>query len=248
MKGMAANVENLGTLERRVSMSVPVADIEKQVNERLKKLARDVRMPGFRPGKVPMKIVAQTYGPQVHNEVLGDAVNKSFSDAVRQANLKVAGYPRIEPIGEKPADGAPRKALEFTATFEIYPEVKLGDLGAATIERPNAPVADADVDKTIEILRKQRTRFVAAAREAREGDRLTVDFDGTLDGQAFDGGKAEGFAFLLGEGRMLPEFESAARGMKPGESKSFPLKFPDDYHGKAVAGKEATFKLTLKNV
>jgi trigger factor len=248
MKGMAANVENLGTLERRVSMSVPVADIEKQVNERLKKLARDVRMPGFRPGKVPMKIVAQTYGPQVHNEVLGDAVNKSFSDAVRQANLKVAGYPRIEPIGEKPADGAPRKALEFTATFEIYPEVKLGDLGAATIERPNAPVADADVDKTIEILRKQRTRFVAAAREARDGDRLTVDFDGTLDGQAFDGGRAEGFAFLLGEGRMLPEFESAARGMKPGESKSFPLKFPDDYHGKAVAGKEATFKLTLKNV
>jgi trigger factor len=240
---MAANVETLGTLERRVSMSVPVADIEKQVNERLRKLARDVRMPGFRPGKVPMKIVAQTYGPQVHNEVLGDAVNKSFSDAVRQANLKVAGYPRIEK-----KDGADEKALEFSATFEIYPEVKLGDLAAATVERPNAPVADADVDKTIEILRKQRSRFVATAREARDGDRLTVDFDGTLDGQPFDGGKAEGFAFVLGEGRMLPEFESAARGMKPGESKSFPLKFPDDYHGKAVAGKEATFKLTLQNV
>jgi trigger factor len=240
---MAANVETLGTLERRVSMSVPVADIEKQVNERLRKLARDVRMPGFRPGKVPMKIVAQTYGPQVHNEVLGDAVNKSFSDAVRQANLKVAGYPRIEK-----SDSSSEKSLEFKATFEIYPEVKLGDLAAAIIERPNAPVADADVDKTIEILRKQRTRFVAAAREARDGDRLTIDFDGTLDGQPFDGGKAEGFAFIPGEGRMLPEFEAAARGMKAGESKSFPLKFPDDYHGKAVAGKEATFKLTLRNV
>jgi len=238
-----ANVETLGTLERRVSMSVPVADVERQVSERLKKIARDVRMPGFRPGKVPMKIVAQTYGPQVHNEVLGDAVNKSFSDAVRQANLKVAGYPRIEK-----ADSSNEKSLEFKATFEIYPEVRLGDLAAATIERPNTPVADADVDKTIEILRKQRTRFVAAAREARDGDRLTIDFDGTLDGQAFDGGKAEGFAFVLGEGRMLPEFEAAARGMQPGESKSFPLKFPDDYHGKAVAGKEATFKLALRNV
>src|SRR5262249_45201912 len=156
-----ANVENLGTLERRVSMSVPVADIEKQVSERLKKLARDVRMPGFRPGKVPMKIVAQTYGPQVHNEVLGDAVNKSFSDAVRQANLKVAGYPRIER-----ADSSNDKSLEFKATFEIYPEVKVGDLAAATVERPSTPVADADVDKTIEILRKQRTRFVVASREA----------------------------------------------------------------------------------
>jgi len=240
---MAANVETLGTLERRVSMSVPVADIEKQVNERLKKLARDVRMPGFRPGKVPMKIVAQTYGPQVHNEVLGDAVNKSFSDAVRQANLKVAGYPRIEK-----SDSSNEKSLEFKATFEIYPEVNVGDLAAATIERPSTPVADADVDKTIEILRKQRMRFVSTAREARDGDRLAVDFDGAIDGQPFDGGKAEGFAFVLGEGRMLPEFETAARGMKPGESKSFSLKFPDDYHGKAVAGKEAVFQIRVNNV
>src|SRR3954465_6426948 len=148
-----ANVENLGTLERRVSMSVPVADIEKQVGERLKKIARDVRMPGFRPGKVPMKLVAQTYGSQVHNEVLGDAVQKSFSDAVKQANLKVAGYPRIEK-----KDGADDKALEFSATFEVYPEVKLGDLGAASIEKPAVTVDDAAVDKTIEVLRKQRTR------------------------------------------------------------------------------------------
>src|SRR5882672_11790719 len=148
---MAANVESLGALERRVSMSVPVEEIDRQVDERLKKLARDVRMPGFRPGKVPMKLVAQTYGPQVHNEVLGDAVQKSFSDAVKEANLRVAGYPRIEK-----KDGSDEKALEFSATFEIYPEVKVGDLGAITIEQPKTAVVDGDVEKTIEILRKQR--------------------------------------------------------------------------------------------
>jgi trigger factor len=238
-----ANVENLGTLERRVSMSVPVADIEKQVGERLKKIARDVRMPGFRPGKVPMKLVAQTYGPQVHNEVLGDAVQKSFSDAVKQANLKVAGYPKIER-----KDESNDKSLEFSATFEIYPEVKVGDLAAATIEQPKTAVADGDIEKTIEILRKQRTRFAAAARAARDGDRLMVDFEGRLDGQPFDGGSASGFQFLLGEGRMLPEFETAARGMTAGESKAFTLKFPDDYHGKAVAGREASFTLKLNQV
>jgi trigger factor len=238
-----ANVENLGTLERRVSMSVPVADIEKQVSERLKKIARDARMPGFRPGKVPMKLVAQTYGTQVHSEVLGDAVQKSFSDAVKQANLKVAGYPKIER-----KDESNDKSLEFSATFEIYPEVKVGDLAAASIERPKVAVSDADVQKTIEILRKQRTRFVATSRSARDGDRLTIDFEGRLDGQPFEGGTASGFQFLLGEGRMLPEFESAARGMTAGESKQFTLKFPDDYHGKTVAGKETSFTIKLNQV
>ena len=241
---MSANVENLGTLERRVSMSVPLQEIERQVDERLKKLARNVKMPGFRPGKVPMKIVAQTYGPQVRNEVLGDAVQKSFTDAVKEANLRVAGYPRIEPK----KDGASDQALEFSATFEIYPEVKPGDLSGAAIEQPKVAVDDAAVDKTLEVLRKQRVRFVAASRPAQDGDRLTVDFQGTIDGAAFEGGKAEGFAFGLGEGRMLPEFENAARGMAPGESKTFTVKFPDDYHGKEVAGKEAQFELRLKAV
>src|SRR3982751_6406401 len=163
---MSANVENLGTLERRVSMSLPVQEIEKQVDARLKQLARNVKMPGFRPGKVPMKLVAQTYGPQVRNEVLGDAVQKSFSDAVKEANLRVAGYPKIEK-----KDGANDKALEFSATFEIYPEIKVGDLGEATIERPQVTVDDAAVEKTINILRKQRTKFVEASRAAKEGDR-----------------------------------------------------------------------------
>jgi len=240
---MSSNVETLGNLERRVSMSVPTAEIEKQVDERLKKMARNVRMPGFRPGKVPLKLIAQTYGPQVRSEVLGDAVQKSFSDAVKEAKLKVAGYPRIEK-----KDAASEKALEFSATFEVYPEVKVGDISSATIERPQVTVDDAAVEKTIEILRKQRTQFVTADRPARDGDRLTVDFDGSIDGQPFAGGKAENFAFLLGEGRMLPEFESAARGMGASESKTFDLRFPDDYHGKEVAGKQASFTLKVAKV
>lgn len=233
-----ANVENLGTLERRVSMSLPADEIEKQVDERLKKLARNVRMPGFRPGKVPLKLVVQTYGPQVRSEVMSDAVQKAFTNAVKEANLKVAGYPQIE-----------RKTdFEFSATFEVYPEVKVGDLAAASVERPAAEVDDAAVDKTLEILRKQRTRFETVQRAAKDGDRLTVDFRGTIDGQPFPGGEATDFVFGLGEGRMLPAFETAARGMSPGEAKTFDLDFPADYHGKEVAGKNASFTLTLKKI
>jgi trigger factor len=233
-----ANVETLGALERRVSVKLPAEDIERQVDERLKKLARNVRMPGFRPGKVPLKLVQQTYGPQVRSEVMGDAVQKAFSDAVREANLKVAGYPRIEKKND----------FEFSATFEVYPEVSVGNLSGAAIERPRVEIDDAAIDRTIEILRKQRTKFVPVERAARDGDRLTVDFQGAIDGQPFQGGKAENFAFSLGEGRMLPEFEAAARGMAAGEAKSFELRFPADYHGKDVAGKQAVFELALKKV
>jgi len=233
-----ANVEELGALERRVSMSVPAEDIERKVDERLKQLARNVKMAGFRPGKVPLKLVAQTYGPQVRSEVLSDTVQKAFSDAVREANLRVAGYPRIE----KKSDS------EFSATFEIYPEVKVGELAAAAIERPRVGVDDAAIDKTLDILRKQRTRFVPAQRAAQDGDRVTADFAGTIEGRPFEGGKAEGFVFLLGEGRMLPEFDAAARGMSEGDEKTFALKFPDDYHGKDVAGKTASFDLRVKKI
>jgi len=238
-----ANVETLGALERRVSMSLPAQEIEREVDERLRKLARNMKMPGFRPGKVPLKLVAQTYGPQVRSEVLSDAVQKAFSDAVKEANLRVAGYPRIEK-----KDGADTGELEFSATFEIYPEVKVGDLANVAIERPQVTVDDAAVEKTIGILRKQRTRFVAVSRPAKDGDRLTVDFNGTIDGQPFAGGAAENFAFTIGEGRMLPEFDTAARGMSAGEKKSFELTFPGDYHGKEVAGKRATFELSVKGV
>lgn len=244
---MAANLETLGSLERRLSMSVPMADVERQIDERLKKLARTVKMSGFRPGKVPMKLVAQQYGPQVRSEVLGDAVQKAFNDAVKEANLKVAGYPRIEPKEAKEGE-AVTQAMEFSATFEVYPEFKPGDVSAQTVDRPQVEVNEAEVDKTIEILRKQRGSFVAAARGARKGDRVTVDFAGSIDGTPFQGGSAEGFQFALGEGRMLPEFEAAAEGMAAGAEKSFELKFPADYHGKDVAGKTAVFKLSVKLV
>jgi len=226
-----ANVETLEGLERRVSMTLPAAEIERQVDARLKQLARNIKMPGFRPGKVPMKIVAQTYGPQVRSEVLSDAVQKTFTDVVKEANLKVAGYPRIEK-----KDGADAAALEFSATFEIYPEVKVGELANVTLDRPQVSVDDAAVQKTIDILRKQRTRFVPVERAAKEDDRITVDFEGTIDGQPFQGG------------RMLAEFDKEARGMTPGESKTFDLTFPEDYHGKEVAGKRASFRLALKKV
>lgn len=241
---MAVNVENLGTLERRLSMSVPVQEVDKQVDDRLKKLARNVKMAGFRPGKVPMKMVVQQYGPQVRSEVIGDAVQKAFSDAVKEANLKVAGYPKIEK-----KDGAAEDAsFEFSATFEVYPEVKVGDLSAGTVERPQATVDDAAVDRTIEILRKQRVTFNRVERAAQDGDKLVIDFEGKIGGETFAGGKASDFAFVLGEKRMLPEFEQAALGMKPGESKTFDMTFPADYHSKDVAGKTASFTVTVKGV
>jgi trigger factor len=240
---MAANVEQLGALERRLQMSVPIEVIEREIGERLKKLARNAKMPGFRPGKVPMKVLAQTYGPQLRSEVLGDAVQKAFSDAVREAKLRVAGQPRIEPKKDAAAN-----ALEFSATFEVYPDFSIGDLTAATVERPQVDVDDAAVEKTLEILRKQRVTYAAAARRAQAGDRVTVDFTGAIGGEPFPGGKADGFTFVLGEGRMLPEFEAAASGAAAGETRNFSVTFPQDYHGKEVAGKTAEFALALKTV
>jgi len=241
---MAVNVEQLGALERRVSMSVPVQEVDRQVDDRLKKLARNVKMAGFRPGKVPMKMVVQQYGPQVRSEVIGDAVQKAFSDAVKEANLKVAGNPRIEK-----KDGAADAALfEFSATFEVYPEVKVGDVSGRVIERPQLTVDEAAIDRTLEILRKQRVAYVPAARASQDGDRLTVDFEGKIGGEPFPGGKAAAHVFVLGDKRMLPEFESNALGLKAGEARSFEIKFPDDYHGKEVAGKAATFSIEVKQV
>lgn len=240
---MDNTIENLSGLERRLTMAVPVAEIDKRVDERLKKIARTVRMAGFRPGKVPLKVVAQQYGPQVRSEVIGDAVEKAFADAVQGQNLRVAGYPRIEH-----KDSGAEGNLEFSATFEIYPEIELGDLSAIRIERPVLTVGEAEVDKTIEALRKQRKRFEAVDTGGAAGDRVTIDFDGTIDGQPFTGGKGEDVAFALGEGRMLPDLEVGVTGMKAGESKTVTVKFPDDYHGKEVAGKAAAFEIRVKKV
>jgi trigger factor len=240
---MQPNIETLQGLERRLTVAVPLAEIDNQVNERLKKLAVSTNMPGFRRGKVPVRLVAQQYGPQVRGEVIGDAVQKAFSDAVTAQNVRVAGYPKIER-----KDGASAEQLEFNATFEVYPEVVLGDLGAASIERPMLEVSDAEVDRTIESLRKQRVTFEEVTRAAESGDRVTIDFTGRIDGNEFQGGSATGFPFVLGERKMLPEFEAAVIGLAAGGTKTFPLKFPDDYAGKDVAGKTAEFEVRIVKV
>jgi trigger factor len=242
---MAVQVETLDKLERRITLTLPAATIASEVESRLRRLSRTVRADGFRPGKVPMSVVAQRYGYSVHSEVLNDKVGEVFNEAVNEAKLRVAGPPRITEKAE-----APEGEVAFDATFEVYPEVRLGDLGQTEVERVTTEVTDAAVDKTIEILRKQRRTFQLrpAAEGAVEGDRVTIDFVGSIDGTPFEGGKADNFQFVIGEGQMLPQFDSAVRGMKAGESKTFPLQFPADYQGKDVAGKEADFTVTLKKI
>ena len=243
---MAVTVETLEKLERKITLSVPLQSIQAEVDARLKKVARTVKMDGFRPGKVPMNVVAQRYGYSVQYEVLNDKVSEAFAQAVQEAGLRVAGQPRI---AEKEGAATEGQA-EFEAIFEVFPEVKLGDLAAAEVEKLTAEVDDAAIDKTLDILRKQRRTFAqrAADEAAVDGDRVTVDFEGKIDGEPFAGGKADDFQFLVGEGQMLKEFEDAVRGMKVGESKTFPLAFPEDYHGKDVAGKTADFLVTVKKI
>lgn len=240
---MQATIETLDRLERRLDVAVPAEHIEREVEQRLRKLSRTVRMDGFRPGKVPLRIVEQQYGPQVRSEVIGDAVQKSFAQAVQERNLRVAGYPRIER-----KTGADEKQFAFSATFEIYPEVKLGDLKAAKIARPAHVVDDADVDRTLEILRKQRVTWEAATRASQLGDRVTTDFVGRIDGNEFTGGTGSGIALVIGEGRLLPDFEAGVTGARTGERKTFPVSFPADYAGKDVAGKTASFEVSVTAV
>jgi trigger factor len=242
---MAVTVETLDKLERKITLTLPVGEIQSEVDARLKRLARQVKMDGFRPGKVPLSVVAQRYGYSVHYEVMNDKVGQAFNQAANEANLRVAGQPKIT---EK--EGAPEGQLAFDAIFEVYPEVKIGDLTTADVEKLNAEVTDAAIDKTLDILRKQRRTYAQRAHDAgaENGDRVTVDFEGKIDGETFAGGKAEDFQFNVGEGQMLKEFEDAVRGMKVGESKTFPLDFPADYHGKDVAGKTADFMVTVKKI
>jgi trigger factor len=244
-KTMTVTVETLEKLERKMTLNLPVDVIRNEVDARLKRMARQVKIDGFRPGKVPMNIVAQRYGYSVQYEVMNDKVGEAFSKAASEAQLRVAGTPRIS---EK--EGAPEGELSFDAIFEVYPEVKIKDLTDLAIEKVTAQVSDEAIDKTVEILRKQRRSFNLRSLEsaAQDGDRVTCDFEGKIDGEPFAGGKADDFQFLLGEGQMLKEFEEAARGMKVGESKTFPLAFPEDYHGKEVAGKTADFLITLKKL
>ena len=242
---MAATIETLEKLERKMTLSLPVDTIRNEVDARLRKLSRTVRMDGFRPGKVPMNIVAQRYGYSVQYEVINDKVGEIFFREAAQAELRVAGQPTIT---EK--NDPPEGQLLFDAVFEVYPEIKLADLGEIEVEKLSADVSDEAIDRTIDILRKQRRTFSQRAKgsAAENGDRVIIDFAGTLDGEPFEGGKAEDFSFVLGEGRMLKEFEDAVLGMKIGESKTFPLSFPESYHGKDVAGKTADFLVTVKSI
>jgi trigger factor len=242
---MSVNVESLGKLERRITLTLAASEIGNEVKSRLQRLARTVKADGFRPGKVPMSVVTQRYGYSVQYEVINDRVGKAFADAAGQAQLRVAGTPQISQ-----KDQAPDGQLAFDATFEVYPEVRVGDLSARQIERVATEVTDAAIDRTIEILRRQRRSFNQrpAAEGAEETDRVTIDFEGKIDGEPFAGGRAEGFQFVIGEGQMLAQFDQAVRGMKVGESKTFPLQFPADYQGQEVAGKEADFLVTMKKV
>jgi trigger factor len=259
---MQATIEKVSNLERRLNVALPMQEIEAEVESRLKRLARSVKMHGFRPGKVPFRLVQAQFGGQVRQEVLGDALQRSFGEAVRQQNLRVAGYPRFEPrsrppatevsaseasAGEAPAaETAPQ--VEFSATFEVYPEVTIGDLSAATVVRPVVTVGDAEVDKTVEILRKQRVHYHAVERGAQAGDRMTLDYQGSIDGAPFEGGGGSDHTTILGEGRLLAEFEKQVQGAQAGEQRKFELTFPEDYHGKDVAGKTAQFEVTVKHV
>ena len=231
-------------LERHLTVSVPIDKIEAEIATRLKKLARTVKMQGFRPGHVPLKMVERQYGFQVRQEVVTDTVTQSFQDAVRDQNYRVAGFPRFQPVQGQ--DDKPSK-LEYTATFEVYPEVTVGDLSGRAIARPSTTVTQANVESTLETLRKQRATYEKADRAAQRGDLVNIDFEGLIAGQPFQGNKAANFTVVLGEGRMLPDFESALEGMKAGETRTFPVTFPQDY-ADAVKGRTADFTVTVNQV
>ncbi|MBP6224701.1 MAG: trigger factor [Rhizobacter sp.] len=242
---MAVTVETLEKLERRITLTLSAETIQSEISNRLKKLSRTVKADGFRPGKVPMSVVAQRYGYSVQNEVMNDQIGQAFADAANEAKLRVAGAPRIT---EK--EGAESGTMMFDAVFEVFPEVKIGSLEGVEVERYRTDITEAAIDRTIDILRKQRRTFAPrpAGEPAVETDRVTIDFEGKFDGVPFEGGTAQGFQFVIGEGQMLETFDLAVRGMKVGESKTFPLRFPDDYQNKEAAGKEADFLVTVNAI
>jgi trigger factor len=240
---MQVSIETTSKLERRLTVGVPAETVDTQVDERLKQAVKNVRLPGFRPGKVPLKVMRQRFGPGVRQEVLGEVMSRSFQEAVIQENLKPAGQPRIEP---RNLDAG--KDLEYIATFEVFPEIELVELKDFPVEKPSAEVTAEDVDNIIDVFRKQRGSWVVAERAAQEGDRVTIDFVGTRDGEPFEGGSAEGSELELGSGRMIPGFEDGIVGMSAGEEKVIELTFPEDYHQEELKGAAVEFKVTLNKV
>lgn len=239
-----SSIEIMSGLERRLNASIPLQLVSSEMEARLKNLARTAEVPGFRPGKVPFKILEQKHGAQIQQEVLQDALRQSFAKEVQENQLKVVGYPVFEVKTTDPD----ALWIEYSAVFEVYPEVVLGDISAESIEQAVYTLSDTDVDTTIATLRKQHATFEVVDRAAQNGDRVHIDFSGLLEGKIFEGGEARNLAVLLGVGRLLPDFENAIIGMKAGETKSFDMTFPADYQAEKVAGKPATFTITLHKV
>lgn len=240
---MQVSVEQSGALERKLRVQVPASEVEEAVAERLRKVGRTARIKGFRPGKIPFKVVKKHYGPQVRREVLGDLMQSSFVQAIQEQNLNPAGGPSFEP-GEL----AQGKDLEYTATFEVYPEIALDNLTGLKATRRVAEVSEADIDDMIEKLRLQRAEWVETERAAAEGDRVVIDFTGRIDGEPFPGGTSEDYPVTLGAGALLKDLEDGLVGMKPGETRTVPVAFPDDYHAEEMAGKQSEFEVTVKTV
>jgi len=241
---MSVTLETLENLERKVTLSLPWSSINAECDKRLKQTARKARIDGFRPGKAPLSMIQSMYGASIQNDVMNELAQKVFFDTAVAEGWKIAGMPRLE--GVEGQDD--KENFLFSGVFEVFPEVKVGNLSGQEVEKVTATVGDAEVEKTIDILRQQRTRFNHTERAAKDGDRVIIDFAGKIDGEAFAGGSAENYAFVLGQGQMLPEFEAGVNGLKEGESKDVEVNFPEDYHGKEVAGKTAVFTITVRNV
>lgn len=240
---MQVSVETTSGLERRLTITIPAQKIQSEVDTRINKIAPQAKIDGFRPGKVPVSVVRQRYGEGVRQEVLGDLMSSSFQDAVVQEKLKPAGQPTVEP--RQIENG---KDFSFTATFEIYPEIKIKDINGAEVVRAKVEINDADVDTVIETIRKQQANYTEADKAAEEGDRVVIDFEGFKDGEAFEGGKGEGHHLVLGSKQMIPGFEDGLIGAKKGEVKELNLTFPEDYHAEALKGAAVVFKVTVNAV
>ena len=240
---METTTAQANELERRIDLSIAIADVEKEMEQRLKRIGRNMKMPGFRPGKVPFNIVKQQHGDQARHEVLSEELDRVFGESVTTQKMRVAGYPRIEPKASESTTH-----LEFSAIFEVYPEFTPVDMSTAEIERPVLEVTSAEVDKTLEILRKQRVTYEDTDRAAAKEDRVVIDFLGKKNGEPFSGGQASDYAFILGQGQMLPDFENAIEGTKAGESKTFDMTFPEDYFSVDLAGQTVQFEITVKQV
>ena len=240
---MQVSVESGNGLERHMTVAIEEDRISDAVEKRLKDMTRTVKMNGFRKGKVPLKVIKQHYGSQVRNEVLGEVVQSSFYEAVQKENLRPAGLPSIDTKDSKDGEG-----LEFTATFEVYPEVKLAALDKTTIETSTCEIADSDIDDMIETIRKQNMTFAETDRAAEDGDQVNIDFTGTLDGEEFEGGAAKGADLVIGQGRMIPGFEDGIIGAKAGADITIDVTFPENYQAEHLAGKPAQFAIHVNNV